>query len=178
MLYTLTAAPLSLMLTERGGKEPGTIGVMYLQTYALQGGVVYLLKNLVARSRPFVYSDDPAIPLELKQSRTARRSFPSGHASSAFASMVFTASVHGRLYPDSGAKGWVWGGCLAAASTTAYLRYAAGRHFLTDILAGAAIGSLTGWLVPSLYEVDPVDPLRDPAARSDPGLTVSWGFGF
>jgi membrane-associated phospholipid phosphatase len=177
LLYGLTAAPLSLMLTDRGGKEPGTLGLMYLQTYALQGGVVYLLKNLVARSRPFVYNDDPAVPADLKASRTARRSFPSGHTSSAFAAMIFTATTYAKLYPDSGSRGWVWGGCLTAAATTAYLRYAAGRHFPTDILAGAAIGSLAGWLVPRWHEADG-GGLRDPSAKSHPGLTVAWGFGF
>lgn len=178
MVYTLLVAPLSLALTDQGSREPGTLGLIYLETMLLESATVYLLKNVVARSRPFVYNDDPDIPLDLKMSRTARRSFPSGHAANAFASMVFTANVYGKLYPDSDARGWVWGGCMAAATTTAYLRYAAGRHFVTDLLAGAAIGSLAGWLVPMWHEVEPVDPMRDPSAKSDPGLTLSLRIGF
>jgi membrane-associated phospholipid phosphatase len=178
MVYTLMAAPLSLALTDRGSKEPGTLGMIYLETMLLESGTVYLLKNLFERTRPFVYNDDPDIPLDLKMSRTARRSFPSGHAANAFSSMVFTATVYSELYPDSDGRGWVWGGCMAAATTTAYLRYAAGRHFLTDLLAGAAIGSLAGWLVPQWHAVEPADQLRDPGAKSDPGMTLSLRFGF
>ena len=178
MVYTLMAAPLTLALTDQGSREPGTLGLIYLETMLLESGTVYLLKNVFERSRPFVYNDDPDIPLDLKMSRTARRSFPSGHAANAFASMVFTANVYGKLYPDSDARGWVWGGCMAAATTTAYLRYAAGRHFVTDLLAGAVIGGLAGWLVPQWHEVDAVDELRDPSAKSDPGMTLSLRFGF
>ena len=92
--------------------------------------------------------------------------------------MVFTASVFESLYPDSSARGWVWGGCLTAAATTGYLRYAAGRHFPTDILAGAAIGALAGYLVPKWHEVEPYDPGLDPAAKTSPGMSFAVRLGF
>jgi hypothetical protein len=158
MLVATAVAPLGLLATSRGSQQPSTVGVMYLETFLLQGGITYLLKNSVARTRPFVYNDDPSIPADLKSSRTARRSFSSGHTATAFAAMVFTASVFERLYPDSPARGWVWGGCLAAATTTGYLRYAAGWHYPTDILAGAAIGAFAGWVVPRLHEIDDLVP--------------------
>jgi membrane-associated phospholipid phosphatase len=31
------------------------------------------------------------------------------------------------------------------------MRITSGSHFLTDVLAGAAIGSLYGWLIPWLH---------------------------
>ena len=178
MVYTLLVAPLSLALTDQGSREPGTVGLVYLETMLLEGATVYLLKNLFERSRPFVYHDDPAIPLDRKMARTARRTFPSGHAANAFAWMVYTANVYGKLYPDPDARGGVWGGCMAAATTTAYLRSAAGRPFVTDLLAGAVIGGLAGWRVPQWHEVDAVEELRDPSAKSDPGMTLSLRFGF
>ena len=178
LMYTTVAAPIALGFTDVGSKQPGTLAVMYLQTMALQGGTVFLLKNVISRPRPFVYNDDPDIPLALKTSRTARRSFPSGHTANSFAAMVFTATVYDRLYPDSNARGWVWGGCMTAAATTGYLRYAAGRHFPTDILAGAVIGAVAGYLVPRWHKVDPVDPGSDPAARASPGMTFAVRLGF
>ena len=178
MLYATMAAPLSLGLTDQGSRDAGTLGLMYLETYALQGGLTYLAKNLFSRTRPYVYNDNPDIPLELKMEKTSRRSFYSGHTSAAFASMVFLASVFERLYPDSSARGWVWGGCMTAAATTGYLRYAAGRHYPTDILVGAAMGAFVGYLVPTLHELEgdgPGGPAGDKSRRS---MTLGITLGF
>jgi membrane-associated phospholipid phosphatase len=175
MVATTTIAPLSLLLTDQGSREPWTMGVMYLETYALQGGLTYLVKNLFNRTRPYVYNDNPDIPLSVKMEKTSRRSFYSGHTSSAFASMVFMASVFERLYPDSDARGWVWGGCLTAAATTGYLRYQAGKHYPSDILVGAAMGAFVGYLVPTLHELEAESPGGDKRAKS---VTLGWSFGF
>ncbi len=174
MVYTTMAAPISLALTDHGSRQAGTLGVMYLETLLLQGGLTFLAKNLFARTRPYVYNDDPDIPLSLKMEKTSQRSFYSGHTSSAFASMVFLAGVFERLYPDSDARGWVWGGCLAAATTTGYLRYAAGRHYPTDILIGAAMGAFVGYLVPTLHEIETEGP--GGAGGGKNGQTVILGF--
>jgi membrane-associated phospholipid phosphatase len=40
---------------------------------------------------------------------------------------------------------------LGTAAAVGGLRIAAGKHFPTDILAGAAVGSLVGYLVPRLH---------------------------
>jgi membrane-associated phospholipid phosphatase len=175
MLYTTMVAPLSLLLTDQGSREPWTTGVMYLETYALQGGLTFLAKSLFNRTRPYVYNDNPDIPLSVKMEKTSRRSFYSGHTSSAFASMVFLASVFERLYPDSSARGWVWGGCLTAAATTGYLRYQAGRHYPSDILVGAAMGAFVGYLVPSLHELETDS---SGAGKSRKSMTLGFSVGF
>lgn len=168
-------APLLLDLSDVGRQEPLALTTMHLETLLLNGGVTYLLKNRVRRARPLAYNRNPAIPESLKLSRTARRSFPSGHTSTAFASLVFMATVYGKMYPDSGSRHWVWAGCLATAGTTGYLRYRAGYHFPSDILAGAALGGFVGWLVPQMHEIDPVTPPAN--ARSRPvlvGVTLDF----
>ena len=174
-MYSSAVAPLSLTLTETGSKEPLTLTTMHLETLLLNGGVTYLMKNLFRRTRPFVYNDDPRIPDSLRFSRTARRGFPSGHTSTAFASMVFLATVYGKMNPDSHSKNLVWAGCLATASVTGYLRYAAGYHFPTDILAGAALGAFTGWLVPQLHEIDQDGP-HEGAAKGSMVMGLSVNF--
>lgn len=174
-MYSSVVAPLSLSLTETGSKEPLTVTTMHLETLLLNGGVTYLMKNLFRRTRPFVYNDDARIPDSLRMSRTARRSFPSGHTSTAFASMVFLATVYGKMNPDSSSKDLVWAGCLATASVTGYLRYAAGYHYPTDILAGAALGAFTGWLVPQLHEIDQDGP-TDGAAKGSMVMGLSVKF--
>lgn len=157
-LHAAIAAPLIMDLSDVGRKKPLALTTMHLEALLLNGGATYLIKNLVKRPRPFVYNRDPRIPDTLVTSRTARRSFPSGHTSTTFASLVFMATVYGKMSPDSESRYWVWGGCLTAATTTGYLRYRAGRHFLTDIWAGAALGSFVGWLVPQMHEMDVVAP--------------------
>jgi membrane-associated phospholipid phosphatase len=176
MLYATMVAPVSLAFTDQGSRQPGKLGVMYLETLLLQGGLTFLAKNSFSRTRPYVYNDNPDIPLAQKMEKTSRRSFYSGHTSSAFASMVFLASVFEKLYPDSSARGWVWGGCLTAAATTGYLRYAAGRHYPTDILVGAAMGAFVGYLVPSLHEIEVDTP--GGTGKSRKSVTMGFTFGF
>ena len=175
LMYSAALAPLSLSLTDRGSPEAKTLTFMHVETLLINGGATYLLKNLFRRTRPFVYNQDPRIPDSLRMSRTARRSFPSGHTSTAFASMVFMATVYGQMYPESETKNWVWAGCLATAGVTGYMRYSAGYHFPTDILAGAALGAFTGWLVPQLHEVSSDSP-ADASAKGHMvvGLTLNF----
>jgi membrane-associated phospholipid phosphatase len=66
---------------------------------------------------------------------------------------VFFSSVYAKLHPASSANTWVWAGSLTLAAATGYLRYQAGKHYPTDIIGGAIIGSLIGWGVPKLHEV-------------------------
>ena len=42
-------------------------------------------------------------------------------------------------------------GSLSLAVATGVQRILSGNHFITDVLAGAAIGSLTGFVVPFLH---------------------------
>jgi membrane-associated phospholipid phosphatase len=76
---------------------------------------------------------------------------PSGHSASSFAAAVHFSMVHQELH---GGSAWAWGGSLAVASATAFLRVAAGKHHPTDVVAGAALGAFVGWLVPTLHEAD------------------------
>lgn len=168
-------APLGLNFGDQGSRQPGKITVMYLETMALESGLAYLLKNAFNRSRPLVYNDDPAVSMELKTSRNARKSFPSGHTANAFASMVFLAGVYDELNPESSGSGAVWAACLGSAAATGVLRVVSGRHFTSDVLAGAVLGTITGLLVPRLHEIDA--PGTD-AGGSSPGVAISFRLGF
>ena len=147
---------------------------MYGEALLFQSGLTFMLKSLVTRTRPFVYNDDPTIRPERKQIIYARRSFPSAHASTAFTSAVFLGSVYSRLNPNSSAQPWIWAGGLAGASITGISRILAGQHFPTDVLAGAAIGALTGWVVPALHRQD-VDGEPSQARVAIPLLTLPIG---
>lgn len=128
-----------------------TVGVMFVETIAFANGFERLVKAVTQRPRPFVYN--PGVPLEEKLTRDARQSFFSGHATHAFATAVFTGEVFRHYFPHSRLKPVVWIGSLGLATATCLLRYEAGVHYPTDLIAGAAFGSLVGWGIPKLHQV-------------------------
>jgi len=89
----LTLAPLALLLDTGPHLSSGELLVMYLQTMGVTEVVTGSMKLGVRRVRPLAYNPDPRIPDDLRQSRDARRSFPSGHTSAAFASAVFAGEA-------------------------------------------------------------------------------------
>jgi membrane-associated phospholipid phosphatase len=54
-------------------------------------------------------------------------------------------------YPDSKWKLPVVSGAYALAVAVAASRVFSGSHYVTDVIAGAALGSLYGYLVPLLH---------------------------
>ena len=64
------------------------------------------------------------------------RSVPSGHATQAFAVAAVIATSYDQV--------WIKATAYGAATLTAYGRLRRGKHFLTDVVAGAAIGTLVG----------------------------------
>lgn len=128
-----------------------TVAVMYIESALLVNGVGGIVKGLTQRTRPFVYNADA--PMADKLALDARQSFFSGHAANAFATAVFTGDVFRHYFPHSKLKPFVWVGSLGLATATSVLRYEAGKHYTTDLLAGAAFGSLVGWGIPKLHEV-------------------------
>ena len=89
----------------------------------------------------------------------------------AFAAAVHFSMVNQRLRGNAGDSGWIWAASLSVATLTGYLRYAAGKHHPSDILAGAVLGSFVGWLMPTLHESDPPD-----GTVSTPMLTFGASF--
>lgn len=98
--------------------------------------VRYALGILVARPRPFVALQD-VNALVLTDVHEAYRSFPSGHATLAFA-IAFTVYKQDRD----------WGiAFLILAAVVAMGRVFVGVHFPLDIVAGALVGICSGWIV-------------------------------
>ncbi|HSP77464.1 MAG TPA: phosphatase PAP2 family protein, partial [Myxococcaceae bacterium] len=75
-------------------------------------------------------------------------SFYSGHTSLAF-SLVTAAGTVSELRGYRN-RWLIWAVGLPAAAATGMLRMAADKHYLTDVLVGAAAGSLFGVGVPLL----------------------------
>lgn len=87
---------------------------------------------------------------ELRPDSSNRLSFPSGHTSSAFVAAEFLRQEYKHLSPWYGIAGY------AVAATTGYLRMYNNKHWLSDVLAGAAVGILSVqaayWIYPKIKQ--------------------------
>ncbi|MFL5615994.1 MAG: phosphatase PAP2 family protein [Gemmatimonadaceae bacterium] len=109
--------------------------------------VTYLLKGLNGRARPFVTGDtNPHDYKFLKGfSNADRQSFPSGHATSAFAAAAAVTSETGLWWPKST---WVVGPLMYGGATMVGLsRMYHNKHWASDVVLGAAIGTFSGWKI-------------------------------
>jgi membrane-associated phospholipid phosphatase len=152
LMWGALCAPLALTASASGRKDPETLLALHAETVVWTIALTQITKSLVQRTRPFAYNPATEIPAGEWLRKSARRSFPSGHAANAFAGAVALAGIYARLHPGDSARAWVWGGSLTVASTVGLLRYLSGRHFPTDIVAGAALGAAVGYAVPRLHE--------------------------
>jgi len=149
VLTSLLVSPLAFLAGDEPRSDFVTIGVMYAESFIITQGLNGTVKNTVQRKRPYTYNPD--VSDDDKKRDDAVRSFYSGHTVSAFNSAVFVSTVFSEYYPESSWRYAVWGTTLTAASLTGFLRYQAGMHYPTDIITGAVIGSVTGWLIPALH---------------------------
>ena len=95
------------------------------------------LKALASRARP---NETPSSRLLNDQPGSSGGSFPSGHAMGAFA----VAAVVSGQYRE---KKWVPWVAYGWASLTAASRVALERHYVSDVVAGAALGQSIGRMV-------------------------------
>jgi membrane-associated phospholipid phosphatase len=105
----------------------------------------HVTKLAVARQRPYAHF---AAPGTLAPSTEDNVSFFSGHTTLAF-SLAVSAGVVTTQRGYSLAP-YVWISGLSLATATGYLRMAADKHYMTDVLAGAGVGSLVGYAWPTL----------------------------
>ncbi len=127
--------------------------VLYGEVVTAASMVSIGAKILRMHPRPLVFTD--AAPNSERTSGDARSSFMSEHTTGAFAAAVFGAYTFQLRHPNSPALPYLWGGALGLATAVGALRVASGKHFPSDVLAGALCGGLIGYAVPRLHLVNP-----------------------
>jgi membrane-associated phospholipid phosphatase len=122
----------------RGDRGLGLRGLTGAATVAGAGLLDQLMKNVACRARPTApgagafFANFPCFPAPY-----ATASFPSGHATTAFA----TAAMLALWYPRS------TGVCVGLAALVGLSRIVLGSHFPSDVLAGALLGSVVALAV-------------------------------
>ena len=145
-----------------------TIGVMYAETVLATYSLKEFAKALVNRTRPYMYYDER--PLDLIAKGDWNESFPSGHTALAFSGATFASYVFSKYFSDSPWKYVVTAASYSVAAATAIFRVAGGKHFLTDVLAGAALGTAVGFVVPWLHTLKAGNTGNSAASGSSRGV--------
>jgi membrane-associated phospholipid phosphatase len=95
---------------------------------AISYGMMYLLKRVVKRPRPFI-QNLKIVPVY----RADDTSFPSGHTSTAFSTATALSMAYPKWYVIAPAFFW--------AGTVSYSRMYLGVHYPTDVTAGVILGT-------------------------------------
>ena len=119
-----TMMGLSILLMAYGDDKPRDTGRLLSSTFIAGGLVVLGIKQSVRRKRPL--EDELGDP-----------SFPSGHSSIAFS----MATILGHQYPRWRIPLYVGAGLVGLS------RIYLGRHYASDVLMGAAVGTISGTIV-------------------------------
>jgi membrane-associated phospholipid phosphatase len=126
----------------------GLDAFLVLEATVLALDLNQLAKLLVARERPYMHFHPDGSPPR-PHTADSDVSFFSGHATETFALAAATGTVATMRGYRWAPVPWIVGGGLAAG--TGYLRIAADRHWLTDVLVGMIVGIGVGIAVPLLF---------------------------
>jgi len=163
--------------TGHPGNMPGDV-LIVAQATALSALANQTVKFIAGRQRPYAYRAVDHPEVEFVHSHDDNMSFYSGHANLAFALVTSLGTMAElREYPY---RGFIWAVGLPLAASVAYLRMGADKHYLSDVLVGAALGSAFGVAIPLLLHPRQEQRL-DPAGRmqmsmSPAGVTFSGVF--
>ena len=116
----------------------GTEAVLFAQ------GVTTLIKGVAGRARPFLSNGESPGDYRIGKGFSSGdwSSFPSGHSSTAFAAAAAVTNETSRWWPKSV---WYVGPLMYAGATSVGLsRMYHNRHWGSDVLLGAAIGTFSG----------------------------------
>lgn len=134
--WRLAALSLLLLLGAWAFEKPALklVAIQSLIAHGIAALLANGLKHLIGRPRPkFTHSGDWQMTVSLA---SGLDSFPSGHSTASFA----VATVLTKQFPLLGPL------CIAIALFVALSRILRGSHFLTDVVGGAVLGILSGFI--------------------------------
>lgn len=154
------------------------LGREVIRAVLVSGAITAVTKGVVGRARPFASPGDPDMFSPGHGFTNASlASFPSGHTSAAFATATVLARELGVAHPEAR---WIVNPLLFGGATfVGFSRVYDRQHWPSDVVAGAALGAITGFEVVAHAHGD-----RSPIGRrlfshlalgpSRGGLAIAW----
>jgi membrane-associated phospholipid phosphatase len=134
--------------------------MLYAESASLTLGFTDMVKLAVRRPRPGAYIDAHGDPDYQNPNTDSALSFFSGHASMT-ATIGATATYLAFTRSPHTARPWItFAIATAATAFVSVERVQAGKHFPTDVLAGAVAGAGIGVIVPHLHRTEDVKQRR------------------
>ncbi len=147
-----------------------SIGVLALifASVAVTSLIVNALKLAVGRARPKLFDTVGAVEFSPFTGSSDFASFPSGHAANIFALAVALGFLLPRLRYF----------LLALAAFVAASRFMIAKHYLTDVIAGAAIGWLAAAGIQRWFELRGIlfAKRADETRRVKGGQLIAWAW--
>jgi membrane-associated phospholipid phosphatase len=170
LLYGLGAETLVTALATPSGKDPKdwvyskAKGVsVELGAELVNVGITSLLKDATGRTRP----------------DGGGKSFPSGHSSDAFSSATLSNRNLNSITMPEGVRMPLQIGNLLLATGVAWARVETGKHYPSDVLAGAALGHfLSAFIYDAFMGVPEDERLGLYVLPSKHGVMIGLSFGF
>lgn len=171
----------------RAGNSPRSaeLGLRTIESIGAAGITTLLLKGVAGRARPYVVSDTN--PHDYKFGRGFHNdddtSFPSGHVTTAFAAASTASQEIQYLWPNASK---LWTPILfTSASLVGVARIYEDKHWASDVIAGAAVGTIVSRIVVRYGRAHPrnaIDrillPVGVSAASGERNVGFNWNYQF
>ncbi len=165
-----------------GSRPVSELGLRATEAIILSGAITGLAKGVLGRQRPYVNINDPDYFVVGKGfSDGAYTSMPSGHTTAAFAfASAVTDETH-HYWPRQ--TWWVATLSYGGATMVGLARIYSNKHWSTDVVAGAMVGTLTGLGVVRWHRAHPnskLDKWLLPTgiAPAKGGANLTWSVTF
>ena len=173
IFYSSMPLPVLLMLDRKIRKDAFKIYFLYLESMAITGFIYTGSVYFNDRYRPYAYNSK--VPMEERTRGGAKNSFFGGHTALVGTSTFFIAKVFNDYHPDSKVKWIPFTIAGLATGTTALMRYRGGQHFISDLVIGTVVGTLTGILVPHVHKNKDITDRKLSFTASYMGNTPQFG---
>ena len=143
----------------RDNQRAADLGLHGLEALFFGAQLGNVMKGFIGRARPYMNVEEPHDYEWMRGFREGSdyRAFPSGHTISAFAAAATVTSEMKRWYPRSK---WIVGPIMyGGAAAVGWSRMYDNKHWASDVLTGAAIGTFVGLKVVTWHHMNPGNPV-------------------